>query len=132
MLDSSKGFQVSIRGENILTHLHTKCTYLKNIGVTTILISELDTVAGDLFKATEVGVSYLADTIVFLRYMELKGELHKAIGVLKNRTNSFERSIRKLEITPFGIKVGSPLTNVSGLLSGQPTLVKQTSAETSQ
>jgi circadian clock protein KaiC len=125
MLDSSKGFQVSIRGENILTHLHTKCTYLKNIGVTTILVSELDSVSGDLFKVTEAGVSYLADTIIFLRYMELEGELHKAIGVLKNRTDSFERSIRKLEITSYGIKVGTPLSIISGFMSGQTSLAKQ-------
>jgi circadian clock protein KaiC len=124
MLDSSKGFQVSIRGENILTHLHTKCTYLKNMGITTILVSELDTVSGDQFKVTEAGVSYLADTIIFLRYLELRGGLQKAIGVLKNRTNSFERTMRNLEITPYGIKVGAPLNMVSGILTGRPTLVQ--------
>jgi circadian clock protein KaiC len=124
MLDSSKGFQVSIRGENIMTHLHTKCTYLKNMGITTILVSEIDTVAGDQFKVTEAGVSYLADTIVFLRYLELQGGLQKAIGVLKNRTNSFERTMRKLEITSYGIKVGVPLDMVSGILSGRPTLIE--------
>jgi circadian clock protein KaiC len=126
MLDSSKGFQVSIRGENILTHLHTKCTYLKNMGITTILVSELDTVSGDQFKVTETGVSYLADTIVFLRYLELEGGLQKAIGVLKNRTSSFERSMRNLEITSYGIKVGAPLSMVSGILTGRPTLQRQT------
>jgi circadian clock protein KaiC len=126
MLDSSKGFQVSIRGEDILTHLHTKCTYLKNMGVTTILVSELDTVSSDLFKVTEAGVSYLADTIVFLRYMELGGELQKAIGVLKNRTGAFEQTMRNLSITPFGIKVGAPLNMVDGILTGRPTLVKET------
>jgi circadian clock protein KaiC len=125
MLDSSKGFQVSIRGENILTHLHTKCSYLKNMGVTTILVSELDIVSGDQFKVTETGVSYLADAIVFLRYLELEGGLQKAIGVLKNRTCSFERSMRNLEITPYGIKVGAPLSMVSGILTGRPTLQRQ-------
>ncbi|NJD08174.1 MAG: recombinase RecA [Methylococcaceae bacterium] len=128
MLDSSKGFQMSIRGEDILTHLHTKCTYLKNMGVTTILVSELDTITGDQFKATEVGVSYLADTIVFLRYMELEGELRKAIGVLKNRTSAFERNLRELEITPYGIKVGRPLAQVSGILTGKPTLRRDSPA----
>jgi circadian clock protein KaiC len=126
MLDSSKGFQVSIRSEDILTHLHTKCTYLKNMGITTILVSELDTVSSDMFKVTEAGVSYLADTIVFLRYMELEGELRKAIGVLKNRTGAFEKTMRNLSITPYGIKVGAPLNMVTGILTGRPTLLKGT------
>ena len=126
MIDSAKGFQLSVRGEDLLTHLHTKCTYLKNMGVTTILISEIDTIAGEEFSATNLGVSYLADTIIFLRYLELEGELSKAIGVLKKRTGNFEKSLRKLDITEYGIKVGRSLCNLTGILTGRPRIVNRT------
>lgn len=132
MIDSAKGFQLSVRGEDLLTHLHTKCTYLKNMGVTTILISEIEAIAGEQFTATNLGVSYLADTIVFLRYLELEGELSKAIGVLKKRTGNFEKSLRKLEITEYGIKVGRPLSDLSGILTGRPHIVNRTEHRTRQ
>jgi circadian clock protein KaiC len=56
------------------------------------------------------GRSYLADTIVFLRHVELRGELQKAIGVLKKRTGNCERTLRQFEVTSSGIRVGEPLS----------------------
>ncbi|MDR8393858.1 hypothetical protein NC796_22080 [Aliifodinibius sp. S!AR15-10] len=64
--------------------------------------------------------SYLADNILFLRYLEFKGELRKATGVLKKRLSKFEHSIREFKITGNGIAVGEPLTDLNGILSGQP------------
>jgi circadian clock protein KaiC len=62
----------------------------------------------------------MADNIVFLRYLEMEGELRKAIGVLKKRMSNFERTLREFEITRYGIKVGKPLTNLRGILKGTP------------
>jgi circadian clock protein KaiC len=73
-------------------------------------------------------MSYLADSIVFLRHLELDGELRKAIGVLKKRTSDFEQTLREFEITGHGIKVGEPLTGMRGILSGTPELVDRDSA----
>ena len=75
------------------------------------------------FNATQENMSYLADSIVFLRHLELQGKLRKAIGVLKKRTSDFERTLREFEITGHGIKVGEPLTGMRGILSGTPELV---------
>ena len=63
------------------------------MGVAVLLISEIEAITGD-FRATEAGISYLADNIVFLRYLEIQGELRRAIGVLKKRLSSFEPSAR--------------------------------------
>ena len=75
------------------------------------------------FRATEAGVSYLADNIIFLRYLELAGEMRRAIGVLKKRTSSFEKTLREIEIMRYGVKVGEPLTELRGILSGMPEWV---------
>jgi len=64
---------------------------------------------------------------VFLRHLELDGELRKAIGVLKKRTSDFERTLRKFEITGHGIEVGEPLTGMRGILSGTPERVARSS-----
>lgn len=119
MIDSIAGYRLSIRGEDLLSRLHALCQYLNQMGVTTLLINEVEAITGQ-FQATELGISYLADNILFLRYLEIQGELRKAIGVLKKRLSDFEKTLREYEITRYGIKVGRPLTQLRGLLSGQP------------
>jgi len=79
------------------------------------------------FNATQENMNYLADSVVFLRHLELKGELQNAIGALKKRTSDFERILREFEITGHGIKVGEPLTGMRGILSGTPELVERES-----
>jgi len=120
MIDSTSGYKLSMQGEDLVRQLHSLCQYLKNMGVTVILVNETHTVAGGEFSLTEVGISYLADNLIFLRYLELDGELRKAIGVLKKRVSDFERTLREFKITKYGIKVGEPLTKLRGILSGVP------------
>lgn len=119
MIDSVAGYRLSVRGDDLVLHLHALCKYLQNVGMTVILVNETESITGD-FRATEIGISYLADNIVFLRYLEMRGEMRKAIGVLKKRLSNFERTLREIDITSDGIKVGRPLTQLRGLLTGIP------------
>jgi circadian clock protein KaiC len=121
MIDSVSGYRISLRGreEDLVTHLHALCKYLQNMGVTVILVNETESITGN-FRATEIGISYMADNIIFLRYLEIQGEIRKAIGVLKKRLSSFEKTLRELEVTRYGIKVGKPLTHLRNILSGTP------------
>ncbi|BAU66810.1 circadian clock protein, KaiC [Stanieria sp. NIES-3757] len=119
MIDSVSGYRVSMRGENLVRSLHSVCKYLQNMGVTIILVNEIEEITGN-FRATDVGISYIADNIVFLRYLEINGEMRKAIGVLKKRLSDFEKTLREIEITRYGIKVGKPLTKLRKILSGTP------------
>ena len=123
MIDSLAGYTLSMRGENLVPNLHALIKYLQNKGVAVILVTEISSVIGD-FEVTDVGVSYLADNVVFLRYLEIRGELRKAIGVLKKRLSNFEKTLREFEITRYGIKVGKPLTELRGILRGIPEWVK--------
>ena len=122
MIDSIAGYRLAFMEENFLRNLHVLCQYLRSHGVTTLLLNEIEAITGD-FRATEIGVSYLADNIVFLRFLELRGQLRKAIGVLKKRLSDFERTVREFEITRYGIKVGKPLTKLRGILTGTPEIL---------
>jgi circadian clock protein KaiC len=124
MLDGIAGYRLTLHGETdmVLKRLHALGRYLKNMGVTTLLIDETDSLTGP-FAATQENISYLADNIVFLRHVELRGELRKAIGVLKKRTGDFERTLREFEITADGIVVGESLTGMQGILTGTPDLL---------
>jgi circadian clock protein KaiC len=124
MIDSVSGYRLSLRGEDLVTHLHALCKYLQNMGIAVLLINEVEAITGE-FKVTEVGISYMADNIVFLRYLEMQGEMRKAIGVLKKRLTNFERTLRQMEVTRYGIKVGQPLTGLRGILTGKVEWIEQ-------
>lgn len=123
MLDSLAGYRLAVRGEDFLRQFRALIQYLKNMGVTALVVAEVETITGE-FRATDIGASHLADNIVFLRYIEVGGELRKAIGVLKKRVSSFERTLREIELTRYGLKVGRPLTGLRGILRGVPELVE--------
>lgn len=122
MIDSVSGYRLSLRGEDLVSHFHTLCKYLQNMGVAVLLINEVEMITGN-FRATEVGISYLADNVVFLRYWEVTGELRRTIGVLKKRMTDFEKTLREFKISRYGIKVGKPLTQLRGVLTGLPELI---------
>lgn len=120
MVDSLSGYGLSIGEDDIVQRVLSLSRYLTNMGVTVLLVNEVSQIAGNEVVVTEVGTSFLADTVILLRYMEVQGELRKAIGVLKKRTGDFEKTLREFEISGDGIVVGEPLTHLRGILRGNP------------
>ncbi|WP_028840665.1 ATPase domain-containing protein [Thermodesulfobacterium hveragerdense] len=125
MIDSTSGYKLSVRGAEITTHLHALCKYLNNQGVTVFLPTEIKKITGE-FQIAQEDISYLADNVIILRYIEIKGELRRAIGVLKKRLGDFEKNLREFQITKYGIKVGEPLKNMRNILSGAPSFIEET------
>lgn len=128
MIDSLSGYKQSMRGENLQARVHALCRYLVNMGVTVLLINEVNTIASPELQVSQYGISYLADTILLLRYMELDGELRKTVGMLKKRTGDFEKTLRELAITDNGVQLGQPLRGLRGVLSGIPEIVEESRA----
>lgn len=126
MIDGVRGYKLSMQGESepLVRKLHALGRYLKNMGVTVIFVDEVDTVTGE-FKATNAGISYLADNVLFLRHVEMDGELTKTMGVLKKRVSRFERTLRQFEITTDGLVVGEPMTGLTGVLEGTPVFTDE-------
>ncbi len=119
MIDGIAGYRLTLSGDDLVQQLHALGRYLKNMGVTVLLVNETEAITGD-FRATEVGLSYLCDNLVFLRYLEMDGELRKAVGVLKKRIGDFARTLREISITCDGVRVGEPLAGLRGILTGTP------------
>jgi len=67
-----------------------------------------------------VDASYLADSVVMLRYFEYAGKVKKAISVLKKRSGPHEESIRELKFDERGIHLSEPLTKFRGVMTGVP------------
>jgi circadian clock protein KaiC len=71
-----------------------------------------------------IDASYLADSVVMLRFFEHAGQVKKAISVLKKRTGSHEESIRELTFDSQGIHLSKPLLQLRGVLTGVPVEVE--------
>jgi len=119
MIDSVSSYRACGEPGRMRAQLLRLCKHLIGKGITVFLVNEIQAITGT-FRATEGKISHLADNLVFLRYLEIEGELRKAIGVLKKRAGSFEKSLREFRISEHGIRVGEPLTRLRGVLTGNP------------
>lgn len=121
VVDSLNGYLQAMPEERFLTaQLHELLTYLGHKGVVTFLLVAQHGLVGSMMS-TPVDTTYLADTVILFRYFEAMGEVRQAISVVKKRSGRHERTIRELSMGPSGIRVGKPLREFRGVLSGTPT-----------
>jgi circadian clock protein KaiC len=123
IIDSVNGYQLAMPDERLLNvHLHELLTFLATKGVATfLLMAQHGLVSSELEAPADI--SYLADTVVLLRFFEAQGGVRKAISVMKKRTGPHETTIRELTLGADGVHVGSALTKFRGVLTGVPALV---------
>src|SRR6185295_3669625 len=120
VIDSLNGYLNAMPEERFLTaQLHELLTYLGHKGVVTFLLVAQHGLIGQM--QTPVDTTYLADTVILFRYFEAMGEVRQALSVVKKRSGRHERTIRELSMGETGIKVGRPLREFHGVLSGSPT-----------
>jgi circadian clock protein KaiC len=100
----------------MVMHLHGLTRFLRNMDITTLLINQTENITS-LTQVTELGFSYLADNIIFFRYLEREGRFHKAIAVLKKRVSRFDNALHELVIGDNGIRIGPALSD-AGTSSG--------------
>jgi circadian clock protein KaiC len=122
VIDSLNGFQSAMPEEQaLILHMHELLQYLNRQGATTFLTVAQHGLVGNM-KAP-VDVTYLADTVILLRYFEAKGRVRRAISVVKKRTGAHEDTISEYVIGPSGITLGEPLVEFQGVLRGVPQIV---------
>jgi circadian clock protein KaiC len=122
LIDSLNGYQAAMPEENaLILHIHELLQYLNRQGANTFITVAQHGLVGDM-KAP-VDVTYLADTVILLRYFEASGSVRRAISVIKKRTGSHEDTIREYSIGNKGLTLGAPLTEFQGILRGVPIFV---------
>ena len=125
VIDSLNGYLNAMPEEHFLSlQMHELLGYLSNRGVVTILILAQAGVMG-VSMQTPVDISYLADSVVLLRYFETTGRLRRAISVLKRRGGGHETTIRELSLSSTGLRVGPPLEEFHGIMTGVPQIVRE-------
>ncbi|MBA3510771.1 ATPase domain-containing protein [Sphingomonas sp.] len=122
VIDSLNGYQAAMPEEKqLILHMHELLQFLNRQGATTFLTVAQHGLVGDM--KTPVDVTYLADTVVLLRYFEAAGRVRRAISIIKKRTSAHEDTIREYTIGGSGITLGEPLTNFQGVLRGVPEIL---------
>jgi circadian clock protein KaiC len=120
VIDSLNGFLNAMAEERaMLLQLHELLAYLAHQGVVTIMVVAQHGLVASMMD-TPIDISYLADTVLLLRYFEHQGKVRQALSAKKKRQSGHERSIREMRMTSKGLSVGEPLTQFDGVLTGVP------------
>jgi circadian clock protein KaiC len=122
VIDSLNGYQAAMPEENsLILHMHELLQYLNRRGAATFMTVAQHGLVGDM-KAP-VDVTYLADTVILLRYFEALGTVRRAMSIIKKRTGAHESTIREYRIDGRGLTIGDPLDGFQGVLRGVPIYV---------
>lgn len=120
VIDSMNGYQAAMTDENqLILHMHELLQYLNRRGAATFLTVAQRGLIGEM--KSPVDLTYLADTVILIRYFEAMGEVRRAISILKKRTGGHESTLREFAIGAQGLSVGEVLSNFHGVLLGTPT-----------
>ena len=119
LIDSLTGYMNTMPEENLLmTQMHELLSYLAGVGVLTIMV--VTRYGVDKKTDTEIDASYIADTVILIRHFEALGEIRRCIVAIKKRHGKHEHTIREFKIAAGGCQLGPPLTDFSGVLTGNP------------
>lgn len=128
LIDSINGYQASMPEENaLILHMHELLQFLNRQGANTFLTVAQHGLVGDM--KSPVDVTYLADTVILLRYFEAVGRVRRAVSVIKKRTGMHEDTIREYKINESGLKLGEPISSFQGVLRGVPFLMPEKSID---
>jgi len=123
VIDSLNGYLASMPQEKqLVLQLHELLSYLNQQGVLTLLVNPQHGLVGTM-NTGQLNISYIGDVLLLFRFFEAGGRLRKAISVLKNRSGAHEDAIRELRFDSQGIRIGGPLVEFSGVLTGTPKYV---------
>src|SRR5215207_7319692 len=108
IIDSLNGYMNAMPGEKYLVNqLHELSAYLNQRGVVTIFILAQHGLVNA--PQSPVDLSYLADTVMSVRYFEANGSVRQALSVIKKRSGRHEKTIREFHLeSGHGICIGQP------------------------
>jgi circadian clock protein KaiC len=121
VIDSLNGYQASMSEEQqLILHMHELLQFSNRQGATTFLTVAQHGLLGEM--RSPVDLTYLADTVILLRYFEAFGRVRRAMSIVKKRTSAHENTIREYRLDSRGLQLGEPLTDFQGVLRGVPVV----------
>jgi circadian clock protein KaiC len=95
---------------------HQLINAIKREGATALLLAEEGRMAAQ--RAERGHLSFVVDTIIILRYVEIESAIQRAVAVMKMRGSDHVKDIRRYEIHKGGLVVTSTFEGRESILSG--------------
>jgi len=127
VVDSLSHLAMFVEKKELRKEAYRLMMYLKTKGLSSLFTWESSQTSGQAFSATDVGLSFLVDCIILLRYVEIESSMKKALLVLKMRGSDHDKGLREFKITGAGVEISSPFKNLEGILSGAPRRIPEES-----
>ncbi|MGB3404231.1 MAG: circadian clock protein KaiC [Microcoleaceae cyanobacterium] len=96
--------------------------YAKQEEITGFFTNTTDQFMGS-HSITDSHISTITDTILMLQYVEIKGEMCRAINVFKMRGSWHDKGIREYTITEHGPEITDSFRDYERIISGSPTRI---------
>ncbi|MDJ0900181.1 MAG: circadian clock protein KaiC [Xenococcus sp. MO_188.B8] len=96
--------------------------YAKQEEITGFFTNTTDQFLGS-HSITESHISTITDTIILLQYVEIRGEMSRAVNVFKMRGSWHDKGIREYVISSDGPDIKNSFRNYEGIISGSPTRI---------
>ena len=127
VIDSMSGFELALAPTfraDFRESLYRLVGALTGVGITVLTTMEV-TQGEEGLRFTPNVISFLADDLISLRYVEVDRKLRKVAAVVKMRGSQHSKAYREYEITGRGFVVGGDLDGYTGRISGAPVLTRQ-------
>ena len=118
VVDSLSHLELIVHGSDFRREAYRLIRYFKTKGISALLTWETHDMTGT--SLTRTGMSFLADCVIPLRYVEIDSAMRKALAILKLRGSEHDKHLREFEITSSGIKVAKPFVGFEGIVTGSP------------
>jgi len=123
VVDSVSHLSMFVPDGDLRMEAYRMVNYFKASGLSSLLLWESQQEYGQAFNVTDMGMSFLVDSIVLLKFIEIESTIRRAMVVLKMRGSDHDKSLREYEVTKDGVKVRSSFTDYQGIMTGSPTKV---------
>jgi len=120
VIDSLSHLEMFVEKSDLRREAYRLIMYLKTKGLSSLVTWESPQTAGEFFAATDAKLSFLVDSVILLRYVEIESSVRKALVILKMRGSDHDKRLREFEITAQGIKLGAPFSKYEGIITGSP------------
>jgi circadian clock protein KaiC len=120
VIDSLSHIAMYLDEKDLRKETYRLIMYLKTKGLSSLLLFEAPQLMGAVGSITETGTSFLVDSIIMMKPVEIESSMRKVLAILKLRGSDHDKNLREYKITSSGITLGSPFSDYEGIMSGSP------------
>lgn len=116
--DGVEGFRAaSVYPDRMPRFLSAFCNQMRTLDVTTVMTEELPLFRPEI-DMPNPELANVVETVVLLRYVELRSQLYRLLSIMKMRESRYDTSIREFKITDSGLDVAATFESAEAILTG--------------